>query len=214
MLCTYYPVNFHVKNGNVDEEYMQLLTNYHDCMLAKFKDNVKEGANLRLGFQEILEEEFEYAEQNSCYRISTINEHGFELFDTANDPIVYDLAVYILHARQKMIQWTECWETLATTKDELPGDFLENSLSDLRDRGGFRCVTSKFFFTLSAVVNVLDDHFKLAKGYVKDSFEDAIMEMASLKLPPVCCEKHRKTLIPKLILEYMVIQFRLQGKTS
>lgn len=40
MLCIYYPVNFHVKNGNVDEDYMRLLTSYHDCMLSKFKENV------------------------------------------------------------------------------------------------------------------------------------------------------------------------------
>jgi hypothetical protein len=63
MLCIYYPVNFHVKNGNVDEEYMRPLTSYHDCMLSKFKENVKEAADLRLGFQEILQEGFQYLEK-------------------------------------------------------------------------------------------------------------------------------------------------------
>ncbi len=93
MLCIYYSINFHVKNGNVDEEYMELLTTCHGCMLSKFKDNVKEAADLRLGFQEILEKGFEY---NRCSfkKKPTTNENGTEQFytATANDHVVYDLA--------------------------------------------------------------------------------------------------------------------------
>ena len=79
MLCIYYPINFHAKKGNVDEEYMNLLTSYHDCMLAKFKENVKEAVNLKLGFQEILEEGLQYGENTSeysWYRKSKVNDEG------------------------------------------------------------------------------------------------------------------------------------------
>ena len=123
MLCIYYPINFHVKNANVDEERMQLLTSYRDCMLAKFKENVTEANDLRLGLQEILEDGLAYGDDNISYRIPSFYEDGSEQYDTANDHIVYDLAGYLLHARQHMIQCSECWKTLSTSKENLPGDF-------------------------------------------------------------------------------------------
>jgi hypothetical protein len=50
MLYIYYPVNFHVKNGKVHEEHMMLLTSYTDACCKKFKENVKEAADFRLGY--------------------------------------------------------------------------------------------------------------------------------------------------------------------
>lgn len=190
---------------------MKLLTTYHDCMLAKFKENVQEAANLRQGFQEILEEGLQYGE-NACYRQSNFNDEGQEEFDTTNDHIVYDLASYLLHARSRILNCNACLETLETTKDKLPGDFLENALVDLRDRGGLKWATPNLFYTISAVEGILDQHFHKAEGYIKDSFEDVIAKLTKLKLPLICCTQHRSALVPKLIFEYVVIRFRFKAR--
>jgi hypothetical protein len=217
MLCIYYPINFHAKKGNVDEEYMNLLTSYHDCMLAKFKENVEESANLKPGFQEILEEGLQYSENTSgysWYQKSKVNDEGHEEFDTTNDHIVYDLASYLLHARKRLLNCSECLETLETTKDKLPGDFLENALVDLRDRGGLKWATPNLYFTISGVEEILDQHFKTAEGYIKDSFEDVITKITKLNLPMICCTQHRSALVPKLIYEYVVIRFRFKARNQ
>ncbi len=168
MLCFYYPINLHVKNGNVDEEYMELLTTYYDCMLSKFKDNAKEAADLRLGFQEILEEGFEYSEDARFQKPT--DEDGIEQFytATANDHVVYDLDGYILYARQRMIQCSGCWKTLETSKDKLPEGFFATALVDLRDRGGLRWATPDFYLTIIPLLKkTLDDHLESAEGYVQ-----------------------------------------------
>ncbi len=61
-------------------------------MLAKFKENIKEAADLRMGFQEMLEEGFKYGDESVAFHIPTINENGIEEFDAVNDHVVYDLA--------------------------------------------------------------------------------------------------------------------------
>lgn len=211
MLCIYYPVNFHVKNGNVDEDYMSLLTSYHDCMLSKFKENVKEAADLRHGFQEILQEGFQYLEKFP-FGQPTANSEFSEEYDTANDHIVYDLSGYILYARSKMIKCHDCWKTLETTKDKLPGDFLASGFLDVKDRGRLKWATPNLYYTISAVELILDEHFKTAKGYLKDSFEDVVTKLSKLKLPLICCDQHRSELVPKLIFEYVVIRFRFKAR--
>ena len=212
MLCIYYPVNFHVKNGNVDEDYMSLLTSYHDCMLSKFKENVKEAADLRLGFQEILPEGFQYLEKFP-FGQPTANSEFSEEYDTANDHIVYDLSGYILYARSKMIKCHDCWKTLETTKDKLPGDFLASGFLDVKDRGRLKWATPNLYYTISAVELILDEHFKTAnKGYLRDSFEDVVTKLSKLKLPLICCDQHRSELVPKLIFEYVVIRFRFKAR--
>lgn len=152
MLCIYYPVNFHVKNGNVDEDYMRLLTSYHDCMLSKFKENVKEAADLRLGFQEILQEGFQYLEKFPLGQPKANSEFSEE-YDTANDHIVYDLSGYILYARSKMIKCHECWKTLETTKDKLPGDFLASGFLDVKDRGRLKWATPNLLHNFGSRTN-------------------------------------------------------------
>jgi hypothetical protein len=57
-----------------------------------------EAAVLRLGFQEILQEGFQYLE-NFPLGQPTANSEFSEEYDTANDHIVYDLSGYILYAR-------------------------------------------------------------------------------------------------------------------
>lgn len=191
---------------------MELLTSYRDFMIAKFKENVKEANDFRLGLQEILEDGLAHGDEKICYRIPTFYEDGIEQFDTTNDHIVNDLAGYILHARQRMIQCKDCWKTLATSKENLPGDFLENAYTDFKDRGCLKWATPNFYYTISAVEKILDDQFKKTESYVKDSFEDVITKLSSLTLPTVCCEKHRKGLIPKLVFEYVVIRFMFKAR--
>ena len=155
---------------------------------------------MKLGFQEILEEGLQYGENTSeysWYRKSKVNDEGRDEFDTTNDHIVYDLASYFLHARKRLLNCSKCLETLETTKDKLPGDFLENALVDLRDRGGLKWATPNLYFTISAVEEILDQHFKTAEGYIKDSFEDVITKITKLKLPVICCTQHRSALVPK-----------------
>lgn len=90
MLCIYYPINFQIKNGNVDEENMRLLTSYKDCMLNKFRANVKEAENLRLGFQEILEDCLQYSDNANDWNPEQEDDSCTE-FDTTNEHIIYDL---------------------------------------------------------------------------------------------------------------------------
>ncbi len=108
-----------------------------------------------------------------------------------------------------MIQCAECWKALATSKDKLLERFFATVLVDLRDRGGFRWVTPDFCLKISAVEKIVDGHFDKAEGYVKDSFEDVICKLASLKLPCVWLETQRKTLIPKLVV---VIRYRFKAR--
>ena len=68
---------------------MKLLITYQELMLEKFKE--KEVSNLKLVFQEIVEEGLKYGENTSEYssnRKSNVNDEGHVGFDTANDDIL------------------------------------------------------------------------------------------------------------------------------
>ena len=66
MLCIYYPINCHIKNGNVvDEESMRLLTSFKGGMFENFKMNVMEAADHRQEMREILKYGIKYFDVSS-----------------------------------------------------------------------------------------------------------------------------------------------------
>lgn len=131
---------------------------------------------------------------------------------TANNSIIYDFCGILLHARQGMIKCNDCWKTLQTTKDKVPKKFMNSGLVAIRDRGGLKWGTEMLFQTIKAVEQILDEHFESGDGYVRDSFERVIDKLKDLKFPPICCDKHRSVLVPKLLLEYVVIRYRFKGR--
>ena len=192
---------------------MRLLTSYLDCMLSKFKETVKEAADLRLAFQEIIQEGFQYLEKFPHGQPTTNSEFTKE-YDTANGHTVYDLSEYILYARSTMIKCNDCSKTLETTEKKLPGDFLESAFVDVKDRGCLKWATPNLYYTLLAVELILGEHFKTAKVYLKDSFEDVVTKLNNFKLPPppIFCDQHRSLLAPKLVFEYVVIRLRFKAR--
>ena len=93
---------------------------------------------------------------------------------------MYDLASYLLHARKRLLNCSECLETLETTKDTLPGDFLENALVDLRDRGGLKWATPNLYFTISAVEETAQRHSSIKQSKII-STKVAVPSMALTK---------------------------------
>lgn len=56
------------------------------------------------------------------------------------------------------------------SKENLPGDFLENALTDLKDRGSLMWATPNFYFIISAVEQILDEHFERTSYKPRISF--------------------------------------------
>ena len=47
------------------------------------------------------------------------------------------------------------------------------------------------------------------KCYIRDTFEKIIDEISSdAVFPLTCCDEHSATLLPKLILDYVIMRFR------
>lgn len=211
MLCIYYPINYQIKNGNVDNDNdMTLLTSYKECMLQKFKQNTEEAKNLKLEMMEILEENFTYTndEEDAVLKENEVTEEQ----NSTSHHITYDLCGFLLHARQSMITCKDCWKSLQVKKEDLPKEFVNDVLVRQRDCGGLKWASPNLFTTIKTVEKILDEHFETPLGYVRDSFEDVIFKIGNQKIPPICCDTHREKLVPKLIYEYLVIRFRFKGK--
>jgi hypothetical protein len=58
MLCIYYPINFNVKNGKVDEEHMRLLTSYTDACCKHSRKTSKRLQISDLGIKKFFKEDF------------------------------------------------------------------------------------------------------------------------------------------------------------
>lgn len=203
-----------MKKGNVDEEeYIRLLTTYEECMIAKFKENTKEPAKLRLGFKEILEDGLQYEEQIQNLETTPDDVYDFE-DGNVKDHIVYNLCGYLLHARGKMVKCQECRDTIKTTKEKLPEKFLNHALVNIRNRGGLKWITPELFHTILAEETILDEHFNNKSAYLKDSFEDMICKLTDVVLPPKNCFSHRAKDVPKFLFVYLVVRFRLEAKNK
>jgi hypothetical protein len=106
MLCVYYPTKVAIKNANVDqEERMELLSSYKDCMANRFKKNQQAIDKFKTQLKDSLMNGICYASLDSVDLPA----------DTRTAHIVYYLCGYVLHSCRKIITCDECKSTLETT---------------------------------------------------------------------------------------------------
>ena len=101
MLCVIYRTKTKIRNANVDHsDRMFLLSSYVDCMVHRFKANVKEAAYRR-------EELITQLEHGLIFH-SDSDSHDDT--DTTVYHIVYDLCGFLIKSRRSLMSCDVCYE--------------------------------------------------------------------------------------------------------
>lgn len=209
MLSLYTPVKNALRqtNGNVDnEEHLQVLTTYKQCMLKGFKKNANAAATLRAKLKDQLMKSRIYS--NECHR------EAEKSLDLVQANACYNLCGYLIHTREDQINCSLCLESLSTTENEIPNDFYASYITSAKSKGFLRFASLGMFHTFAKVEKQLQKHFKSEEAYLRDSFEMIVNKMAQdgLGLPNIGCHEHRTELVPFLIYEYLEIRYHLEAK--
>lgn len=49
---------------------------------------------------------------------------------------------------------------------------------------------------------------------MRESFESVMDDITQVSVPLICCEAHRMELLPKLVLDNVVIRYRFEAKNK
>jgi hypothetical protein len=206
----YIPVRNALKiDGNVDdEERMHLLTSYKDCMLKKFRDNVKEAKVFRNNLKDFLLKGIISSSSNQS--INSKDE-----LDLVQANSTYYLCGYIVHTRASQISCDSCLDSLLTEENELPSDFYAAFITSMKSLGYLRFASVPMYYAFSKVERLLQLHFQSENAYLRDSFDSIISTVAENGIggiPNICCSRHKEKTIPFLILEYIEIRYHIEAK--
>jgi len=203
MLCVYYPTKVAIRNANVDqEERIQLLTSFKECMSDRFKKNQKSVDDFKARLKDSLLKGICYASFD-CQEMEA---------DSRTNHIVYYLCGYTLHSCRKIINCDECTETLETAEGDLPSEFFGDALVSSKSLGFLKFASVRMFQAFSLIDKEISKHFESEVAFLGDSFSDVITRISELTLPELCCDEHRDNLMVTLIYNYVVMRFRLEAK--
>jgi hypothetical protein len=69
------------------------------------------------------------------------------------------------------------------------------------------------FKTFYAIEKNLEPLLKDDKVFIRESFDKVVDTLSSdLEVPVTCCEDHRSELLPKLILDNIIMRYRFEVK--
>ncbi|KAK4037052.1 hypothetical protein OUZ56_029094 [Daphnia magna] len=131
--------------------------------------------------------------------------------------MVYNLCGYLLHSRKYLLKCEDCLNTLETSLESLPPDFSEAIATNRKDRGGLKYCTKEMFDLFIIVEEAYRAEVDLGKLNILDWFERSMETLGVLVKenkfnPTICCDTHRKELVGKLVLEYLIIRNHLETK--
>lgn len=172
LFCIYFPTKDAVSGGNVDqEEQVQLLVSYKECLLGKCKTETKRAEFLRSTMRStIIEQLFDQRPENETseqdipisewprfpsFEELALEELALEEHDLPSEEellirkikryMVYNLCGYLLHSRKYLLKCEDCLNTLETSLESLPPDFSEAIATNRKDRGGLKYCTKEMF---------------------------------------------------------------------
>jgi hypothetical protein len=167
LFCIYFPTKDVVSGGNVDqEEQVQLLVSYKECLLGRCKTESKKAEFLRSTMRNtIIEELFDQRHENVTSeqdipisewpRFPSFDELALEEQDLPSEEelliqkirrhMVYNLCGYLLYSRKYLLKCEDCLNTLETSLELLPPDFYEAIATNRKDRGGLKYCIKKMF---------------------------------------------------------------------
>jgi len=102
---------------------------------------------------------------------------------------------------------------MVTERDLIPHHFNDTVLVDLKTNGGLKYCTTQMFKTFYAIEKNLEPLLKDDKVFIRESFDKVVDTLSSdLEVPVTCCEDHRSELLPKLILDNIIMRYRFEVK--
>ena len=195
------------RNANVvNEEKMEILVEYKNCLIDKFRAVESEREQVRLALKEQL-----FTELTLRY-VETMKE--LKNTDTSVDELVYDLCGYLLKTRSHVLDCSACASLLKVDSEfDLPEDFLASIYTLERSYGFLQLATVNMFKTFREVEKVITASFsnQNVQIYARDSYEDVLSKISELNLIAVSYPEHSDVL-PFLIMEYVQIRFHFEAK--
>lgn len=207
----YYPLASALKGArgaNVDEEEpMRLLTTYKQNLLAGYKKAKKDAADVR---KELKDQIF----RNLCFVENYANSQNLsDPSDLIKRNVVYYLCGYLLHSRVKLYgHCQECNSSLLSSQASLPVEFDSAVFTNLKNRGGLKYCSELMFHTFLKIESNLEEILPKSVTYIRESFEVVIDKITKTEVPKIGCDMHREELLPKLILEYVVMRHRQHSR--
>lgn len=126
--------------------------------------------------------------------------------------MVYNLCGYVLYSWKSLLKCEACLKTLQTEFELLPQDFYEHVATSRRERhGGLKFCTPAMFKVFLCVEDSYRKEVDLSSYQIRDWFERTMDAFSDLRRNAheeitICCDEHRKEVLPNLILEYLVIR--------
>ena len=210
MLSLYVPIRNALRiDGNFDdEERMQILTSYKDCLLASFRENVREAATVRENFKDALLKGIISASK-------TQRDSSAEDLDLVQANATYYLSGYIVHTRSSQIPCPSCKSSLLIEENELPNDFYASFITSMKSLGYLRFASLGLYYVFAKVERLLQLHFQSDAAFLRDSFDQIIGTIAEDGIggfPDICCAEHKEEIVPFLIFEYIEIRYHIEAK--
>lgn len=151
ILSLYQPSKRVVTNANVDDgendEKIQILVQYKDCLLQRFKDSLEYAVKLRHSLREKLENEF------VCRYVEKLEEDPN--CDTTENILVYYMCGYQLNTRAWAIKCEDCKSMMSTTEEYLPDEFQAAKFTLCSTRGGLKLATPAMSHTFREVEKII-----------------------------------------------------------
>ena len=176
-----------VNGGNIDNaENIQILTDFQESLLDKFKNCAIQSANLRESLKENLLQELS---------IRYVEDMPLSNIDETQKSLIYDMSGYLLKTRKSVYSdCYECTQGLVTTYERLT------------------FATEGFFNVILLVENVISDFFEDKNHVFVSNCIDVVMSgLCELKVRNPCCNQHEDRLV-KLIMYYVKIRFFTEAK--
>ena len=126
--------------------------------------------------------------------------------------MVYNLCEYVLYSRKSLLKCEACVKTLQTEFELLPQDFYDHVATSRRERhGGLKFCTPAMFKVFLCVEDSYRKEVDLSSHQIRDWFERTMDAFSDLRRNAheeitICCDEHRKEVLPNLILEYLVMR--------
>lgn len=194
-----------VNGGNIDNaENIQILTDFQESLLDKFKNCAIQSANLRESLKENLLQELS---------IRYVEDMPLSNIDETQKSLIYDMSGYLLKTRKSVYSdCYECTQGLVTTYEKLSENFTCADLEASRNFGGLTFATEGFFNVILLVENVISDFFEDKNHVFVSNCIDVVMSgLCELKVRNPCCNQHEDRLV-KLIMYYVKIRFFTEAK--
>ena len=189
---------------------MCLLTTYKESLLQRHKKSRAEAKQFKESIKEKLFNNLVFSDDSLLVHSRDPNDR----FEQRRRHVVYYLCGYLIKTRKKIIvKCPTCRESMETEKDLVPHHFDATVLVDLKTNGGLKYCTEQMFHTFYAIEKNLEPLLKDDSVFIRESFDKVVDSLSTdSEVPLTCCNEHRSELLPRLILDYIIMRYRFEAK--